>query len=191
MSDADRERWDLRWAAGAERDGAAPPEWLRELGDDWPARGRALDVAAGAGRVAVWLAREGLSVTAVDVSPVGLARARSAAAAGGLAVETLVLDLERDPLPPGPFDLVTCFGYLQRDLFPALAERLAPRGILACEIATVRNLERHARPGRRFLLEPGEIVDLVGPLELLLYREGWFGDRALARIAARRRMPPG
>jgi 2-polyprenyl-3-methyl-5-hydroxy-6-metoxy-1,4-benzoquinol methylase len=154
-------------------------------------RGRALDVAAGAGRVALWLARAGLEVTAVDVSAVGLARARSAASAAGLAIATRVLDLEREPLPAGPFDVVTCFHYLQRDLFPALAQRLAPGGILACEIATVRNLERHARPGRRFLLEPGEIRILVAPLEILLHEEGWFGERALARVAARPRTPAG
>jgi len=190
MSEADRERWDRRWSEGGHADGA-PPDWLREVGSDEPLRGRALDVAAGAGRIALWLAREGLEVLAVDVSPVALALARAAAESEGLVLETRALDLERDPLPPGPFDLVTCFDYLQRDLFPALAARLSPRGILACEIATVRNLERHAHPSRRFLLERGELKGLVGPLELLHYREGWWDDRAVARIAARRRASGG
>jgi SAM-dependent methyltransferase len=185
---SDRERWDARWAEAGDHSRPGP-EWLRELGEDWPVSGRALDVAAGAGRVALWLAREGLDVLAVDVSPVGLARARRFAGEAGLALRTAEIDLTRDALPPGPFDLVTCFDYLQRDLFPELARRLAPRGLLACEIATTRNLERHAHPSRRYLLEPGEIVDLVAPLELLHYREGWFDDRALARIAARQRAP--
>ncbi len=187
MSEADRARWDQRFGEREHEDGA-PPEWLHELGPDWPAAGRALDIAAGAGRVAVWLARLGFEVVAVDLSPVGLARARSRAESLGLALETRVLDLESEPLPPGPFEVVTCFDYLQRDLFPALVERLAPRGILACEIATLRNLERNTHPSRRFLLEPGEIKGLVGPLEVLHYQEGWLDDRALARIAARRRV---
>ncbi len=67
--------------------------------------------------------------------------------------------------------------------------RLAPGGVLACEIATVQNLERHAKPSRRFLLELGELPRLCAPLEVVHYTEGWQGDRCLARILARRTSP--
>ena len=88
-------------------------------------------------------------------------------------------------LPAGPFDVITCFHYLQRDLFPGLVARLAAGGWLFAEVATIRNLERHAHPSRRFLLEPGELRDLCAALEVVRFEEDWFDDRHLARLAAR------
>ena len=58
--------------------------------------------------------------------------------------------------------------------------------MLAVEIATLRNLERNARPSRRFLLEEGELPGLLAPLEILACEEDWFDGRALARAVARR-----
>ena len=116
----------------------------------------------------------------------GLGLCRQAAADEGLCIETLELDLEQAPLPAGPFVAISCFHYLQRDLFPSLRERLAPPGLLICELPTRRNLERNARPSARFLVEEGELRELCAPLELLHFEEGWVGDRALARALARR-----
>ena len=94
MGAGDRERWDARWAEGAHAGGDAPA-WLDALPPDLvPTSGRALDVAAGAGRVSLWLARRGLEVVASDVSPVALARAADAAAAEGLHIGTCACDLE-------------------------------------------------------------------------------------------------
>jgi SAM-dependent methyltransferase len=185
LAQGDREHWDARYREAA-HSGGPPPEWLAAHARHWPARGRALDVAAGRGRIALWLAARGLRVLAADVSPVGLEQAGEAARSAGLPLDTLVIDLEREPLPAGPFDVITCFHYLQRDLFPELAARLAPGGCLCVEIATTGNLERHAQPSRRFLLEPGELARLCAPLELLHSEEGWFDDRCVARAVARR-----
>lgn len=185
MAEGDREHWDARYREASAAGGPAP-EWLAAFAQRWPPAGRALDVAAGRGRIALWLAARGLRVLAVDVSPVGLAQAEQAARAAGQRLETLAIDLEGEALPEGPFDVITCFHYLQRDLFPRLAVRLAPGGWLFAEIATVRNLERHAHPSRRFLLEPGELRGLCGGLEIVHFEEGWFDDRHLARAAARR-----
>ena len=184
MAEGDRERWDAIHRAGGHSDDVAP-DWLAALDAELPRTGRALDVAAGKGRVARFWAARGLSTVAVDVSPEGLRLAREAAAREGLALETRALDLEREPLPEGPFAAISCFHYLQRDLFPALAARLAPGGVLACEIATVRNLERHAKPSERFLLREGELPELCRPLEPVFHSEGWVDGRALARILAR------
>jgi SAM-dependent methyltransferase len=181
----DRERWDATYSAGAHAD-ESPPEWLAELDSLLPRAGRALDVAAGTGRVARFWAARGLESLAVDVSPVGLRLAREAAARVGLALETLELDLEREPPPAGPFAAISVFHYLQRDLFPRLRERLAPGGVLVCEIATTRNLERHAKPSARFLLQPGELRELLAGLELVSHSEAWRGERFLARALARR-----
>lgn len=185
MAEGDRERWDAAHCAGSHVD-APTPEWLTALDAELPRSGRALDVASGTGRLARFWAARGLDTLAVDVSPEGLRLAREAAAREGLVLETRALDLEREPLPDGSFAALSCFHYLQRDLFPALAAQLAPGGVLACEIATVRNLERSPKPSARFLLQPNELLALCRPLEVVFYQEGWQGARSLARLLARR-----
>lgn len=188
MSSEDRAKWDARYAR---RSVGEAPAWIDAL--ELPARGRALDVASGSGRIALWAARRGLDVTAVDVSPVGLAIAADAAAKEGLSIATIALDLEHDPLPEGPFALITCFHYRQPSLWPAMKARLAPGGVLLAEVLTVTNLERHAHPSRRWLAEPNELLALASGLEILSYREDWEDDRHAARIVTRAPdlTPPG
>lgn len=188
MAEAERERWDRIWREAGSADLAAPA-WLAELDAELPRAGRALDVAAGAGRLALYWAARGLDTLAIDISESGLSRTREAAANAGLALRTRALDLEREAIAESGFAAISCFHYLQRDLFPSLVERLAPDGVLVCEIATVRNLERRERPSRRFLLEPNELLRLCAPLEIVFYREGWEGDRCQARVVARRTSP--
>jgi len=188
VAEDDRARWDRTFREGGHAD-IGPPDWLAELDAELPRAGRALDVASGAGRLALFWAARGLETHAVDISLEGLRRARDGASRAGLELKTHVLDLEWQTLPEGPYAAISCFHYLQRDLFPKLATLLAPGGVLACEIATVRNLERNPKPSRRFLLEPNELLRLCAPLEIVCYREGWQADRCAARVLARRPFP--
>jgi SAM-dependent methyltransferase len=184
MSDHEKERWDARYLAGA---GATEPSaFLVSLDAELPRNGRAVDLAGGRGRHAIWLARRGLDVTLADVSEVGLSLAREAAASAAVDIHTLVVDLERLPAPPGPWDVVVCFHYLHRPLFAQIPRLLAPQGVFVFCQPTRRNLERHARPGPAHLLEEGELPGLVHGLEVLRYEEGWLEDgRHEARVVAR------
>ena len=104
----DREHWntryagsDLVWTADANR------FLVAEVADLEP--GRALDLACGEGRNAVWLAEHGWEVTAVDFSDVGLAKAARLADERGVSVEWIEADL-LDYIPaPGEFGLVAVF----------------------------------------------------------------------------------
>jgi SAM-dependent methyltransferase len=188
VPEPDRDRWNARYAARTER--SAPSPFLEELGDLLPRRGRALDLAGGAGRHAFWLARRGLEVTLVDVSDVALAQAEATARAEGLAIATACQDLLASPPPPGPWDLVLCTYFLHRPLFAAFPGMLAPGGILAFAHATRKNLEVHPRPGPDHLLEDGELPSLVGGLEVLRLQEGWTeSGRHEARLVARKPRP--
>ncbi|WP_242344290.1 class I SAM-dependent methyltransferase [Anaeromyxobacter terrae] len=185
MAEGDRERWDARY-----RDEDAVPDpspFLDALDALLPRRGRALDVAGGSGRNALWLARRGLDVTLADVSEVALERAAREARARGLAIETLRIDLEASPLPAGPWDLVLCTYFLHRPLLAAVAAELATGGLLVVAHATRTNLERHPRPGPAHLLDDGELPTLVRGLEIVRYEEGWLeSGRHEARLVARR-----
>src|SRR5512137_1522024 len=185
MSAGDRERWNERYAEGAKQQ--LPSPFLDELDALLPRRGRALDVAGGAGRNALWLARRGLDVTLADVSDVALGQAAVRAAAEGLRLTTVHADLTAVPLPPGPWDLVTWFYYLDRRLLGTVPGVLAPGGLLVLAHATRRNLERRPRPGPAHLLDEGELPGLVPGLEILRFTEGWVeDDHHEARLVARR-----
>ena len=189
MSDADRERWNARYLEQAAHSHHAA--FLDGLDDLLPRRGKALDLAGGAGRNALWLARRGLEVTLVDVSPVALGQAEAAAAAEGVRLTTVHLDLEVAPVPQGPWDLLLCTYYLDRRLMAGLPELLATGGLLVFAHATRTNLERHPRPGPGHLLEDGELATLLPGLERLRYQEGWLeSGRHEARLVARRLPPP-
>jgi SAM-dependent methyltransferase len=185
MAAGDRERWNARYRE--EERAEAPSRFVVDL-DAWlPQAGRALDVAGGPGRHALWLARRGLDVTLADVSDVALARAAEAARAEGLALRTVRADLEGGALPAGPWDVVLCTYFLHRPLYAAFAAALAPGGLLAVAHPTRTNLERHARPGPEHVLEDGELPALVRGLELLQYDEGWReSGRHEAHLLARR-----
>lgn len=186
MAQEDRERWNARHRA-AEGHAGEPSVALVELAAWLPTKGRALDVAAGAGANAVWLARRGLDVTVVDVSEVGLSRAMAHARGSGVALRVERMDLEAEPLPRGPWALVLCSCYLQRELVPRMAEVLAIDGRLVWIHPITTNLERHGSPSARFLLQPGEaraLVEAAG-LRVLWYDEGWVGQGSSARCLAR------
>jgi tellurite methyltransferase len=192
MSNDDRARWQARYRTASPGPAREPAPFLTSLEAELPRAGAALDVAGGAGRNALWLARRGLAVTLVDIAPAALALAGAAAQAEGLAVTLREADLDHDPLPPGPFVLVVCIDYLRRELFAAFPEVLAPGGLLVFAQPTRSNLTRHPHPSARFLLEDGELPRLVRGLEIVRHDQAWFpGDpggevRHEARLVARK-----
>ncbi len=180
----DRECWDARYREQQELPEPSPFLTSLEL---LPRRGRALDVAGGSGRHALWLARRGLDVTLVDRSAVAVARAESEARRAGVPLHTTLADLEQGPLPEGPWDLIVCVAFLHRPLFAAFPDALAPGGLLVFEHATRSNLLRHPRPGPACLLDDGELPSLIQNLEVIRYEEGWLDrGRHEARLVARR-----
>jgi SAM-dependent methyltransferase len=107
----ERKDWNRKHRERGVHFGAEPNRFLvAEVGALAP--GRALDVACGAGRNAVWLAQQGWEVTGVDFSDVALASARDLAAERGVEVEWIEADLREWIPPASAFDLVVVL-YLQ------------------------------------------------------------------------------
>src|SRR5688572_4819913 len=96
------------------------------------APGRALDVASGAGRHAIWLAEHGWNVTAVDSSSAGMGILEQRAREKAVRVETVLADLERHEfvIKPAAYDLIVVCNYLQRDLFPGIRAGTRAGGIV-------------------------------------------------------------
>ncbi len=144
----DSTAWDERYSGRELVWSEEPNRWVEELAAGLPP-GRALDVAAGEGRNAVWLADRGWRVTATDFSPVAVERTRTVAAdrLGPRAdrVVAQVRDATVPPEEPGGFDLVVV-SYLQlpaaqrRRALRAAAEAVAPGGHLVVVAHDSRNL---------------------------------------------------
>ena len=99
--------WNERYAGDELAYGDEPNDFLRDIADRLPRAGRAVDLAAGQGRNAVFLASLGLDVLAVDQSEVGLRRSEELAAARGVALRTEVADLREFDVEPGSLDVVS------------------------------------------------------------------------------------
>ena len=147
----DASHWDRRYAQRELVWTAEPNRFVREATKDLPP-GSALDLGAGEGRNAVWLAARGWAVTAVDFSAVGLGKGRELAAHHGVEVTWVTADLGHWTPPAGAFDLVLV-AYLQVEadlLAKVLAEAaaaLAPGGRLVAVGHDRDNLEHgHGGP---------------------------------------------
>lgn len=171
--------WDERYGSGEFQFGEAPNRYLEELRPWFRPGMRALSLGDGEGRNGVWLAQQGLEVTSLDWSPVGMAKAARLAEARGVALRAVVGDAAAWAYPPGGFDLVA---WIYMHLPPpdrAAAARgvlraLAPGGLLAIECFKPGQLGRHSGgPKDPALLWSRAVVEeLFGTLEVLELLEG-------------------
>ena len=107
----DRHAWNDRYGEAELVWSATPNAFVeRELADLPP--GRAIDLAAGEGRNAIWLAQQGWTVTALDFSDVAIDKAGRLADANGVEIELVIADLDDYEPQPYAYDLVL-IAYLQ------------------------------------------------------------------------------
>ena len=153
-------------------------------------RGRALDLGAGEGRNAVFLARHGFDVEAVDISPEGLRKARKLARANGVRIKTVLADLDRHPLGKERYDLITDFYFLDRRLIPRIKKGLKKGGRVVFETYLMEhsNICSEGPRNPKYLLKPNELLALFRGFRILFYREGIFREggkkKAIASLIA-------
>lgn len=153
-------------------------------------RPKALDVACGAGRDAVYLALAGFEVEAWDILPDALAMADELAARNGVAIRTVQRDVEREPdLGESAYDLICCFNFLYRPLLQRIAAAIRPGGLVAYETFVEPQRELFGKPSRAsHVLAAGELAAAFADFEILVSREGLVGPRRYAAsLIARKR----
>ena len=163
--------------------------WLTDNRDLWPTRGHALDIACGRGRNALLIAQSSLRVRAIDRDPDAIAELRAEADRLGLPIETDVIDLETDPPPTlgeSLYDMIVVINYLHRPLMPAIRAAVKPGGRVFYETFTTRQAERGKPRNPAFLLQEGELRELMKPFLILRAREGDIDGRFIASIIAER-----
>jgi tellurite methyltransferase len=163
--------------------------WLTDNRDLWPTGGHALDIACGRGRHALLLAQAGLHVRAIDRDPDAIAEVRAAADRLALPIEADLVDLETDPPPSlgaSRYDMIVVINYLYRPLMPMIRAAVKPGGRVFYETFSTRQAARGKPRNPAFLLEDGELPELMKPFVILRSREGDFDGRFIASIVAER-----
>ncbi len=189
-SESSRLDWDQRYRETAEK-WLAPSDFFVEAYEQFvtpafPQPGRALDLAGGMGRHALYLAQRGWDVTLLDISAVALAQAQALAKERGLSLKTEHRDLTGADLPADSYDLIVVFFYLDRSLFSEIAAALRPGGLLIYQTYTLEQLNFGKSPSDpAFLLQAGELKHAFPDLAIMSYSEH-LSDKAVAELVARR-----
>ena len=197
----EREFWDRRYSEPAYAYGTEPNDFLLEVADRIPP-GPVLCLAEGEGRNAAWLAARGHTVTAVDASAAGLAKAAALAGTRGVRIETIVADLATFNIAPGAWSgVVAIFAHLppqlRRTVHRAAAAGLAPGGAFVLEAFSPRQLAFGTGGPLKpeLLYTPEDLQEDLAGLDLEVIRElerevveGLYhtGRAAVVQVLARR-----
>ncbi len=130
-------------------------------------KGRALDIAAGNGRNALFLARQGFKVDAVDISDVGLKEF------SGLHphVHPVCADLDLFRVSKARYSLIININFLDRRLVPAICEGLIRGGVLIFETLRMGSQKEEGPYNKDHLLRENELLHLFLSLKVLFYEE--------------------
>jgi len=165
----DQARWDQKHERGVETLEGPPVAYLVAWLPFLP-RGRALDLAAGSGRHAIYLAQHGYRVDALDISLVDLTRLMQQARAQTLPVRAAAVDLDECLLSWTTYDLIVNTYYLNRILLPQLPWALVPGGALLVETPLYDpQIDRPGEIARR--AGPGELARVFSNLDIAHYEE--------------------
>jgi cyclopropane fatty-acyl-phospholipid synthase-like methyltransferase len=141
------ERWNSRFSAEHYVFGTAPNVFLASQESRLRPGQTALCIADGEGRNSVWLAEQGLKVTAFDVSPVGVEKARKLARERGVEVDFNIANIHAYEWGAKRYDVIAAIFFQFADpqertrIFAGLCKSLAPGGLLLLQGYTPRQLE--------------------------------------------------
>lgn len=180
-----QKRWDERFGKKEFALGKEPNPFLKRYLHLLP-RGKALDIAAGEGRNAVFLAQNGFEVDAVDISEKGLRKARKLAREKGVKINTLLIDLSRYHITKERYDLIINFYFLKRHLIPRIKKGLRKGGKVIFETYLLehRTLGVKGPKQAKYFLKPNEPLRLFKGFRILFYREGIFREGGRKKAVA-------
>jgi 2-polyprenyl-3-methyl-5-hydroxy-6-metoxy-1,4-benzoquinol methylase len=185
----DQKRWDKRFVRKEFALGKEPNAFLKKHISLLP-KGKALDMATGEGRNAVFLAQHGFDVDALDISGKGLKKARKLAREKGVKVNTLLVDLDHYQIEKDRYDLIANFYFLKRRLIPRIRKGLRKGGKVIFETYLLehRTLATGGPKQAKYFLKPNELLRLFKDFRILFYREGVFREggrrKAIASLIA-------
>jgi SAM-dependent methyltransferase len=191
MVETDKRRlWDRKYNDGLPSLTTPDPYFIsayERIVNQWfPNAGRALDLAAGLGRHALWLAEKEWKVNAVDISGVALGDLRQAASQRKVNINLFAMDVAEYTFEPACFDLIVLFYHLDRRLFPKIVSALNPGGLFICKIAVRWRSENDVAPTDFTPLDRNELLSLVPDLQIVEHHERPVRDRGVVEFAGKK-----
>ena len=152
-------KWDERYSRVEDAFGKGVNSFLKSQLDDHhlaqyktnsDVRPKVLCVAAGQGRNALYLARQGFDVTALDISSIGLQQLSEVAIEQGLSIQTICSDITTLDLDESTWDIITCFFMhapleTRLELYKKVPDALKPSGHFILESFALKQLELKAQ----------------------------------------------
>jgi tellurite methyltransferase len=188
---SDRKRWNERFRRKKFAFGKKANSFLRSHIAFLP-KGKALDLAAGEGRNAVFLAQHGFKVEAVDISDIGLRKTQELAWKREVKVHSILADLDTYPIKRGEYSLITNFYFLNRNIIPKIKRGLKKGGVVIFETYLLEHRKLHTGGPKnpKYFLKPNEPFHLFKGFRILFYREGIFEEdgkrKAIASLIAQK-----
>ncbi len=182
---SDKKRWEERFKGNEFAFGKeANPFLKKHIG--LLLKGKALDIATGEGKNAVFLAQHGFDVDAVDISGAGLRKARKLAREKGVRIQTFLADLDNFQIEKERYDLIANFYFLKRSLIPKIKKGMKKGGRVIFETYTLeqRTLRTGGPKQARFFLKPTEPLRFFKDFRILFYREGIFKEGGRRKAVA-------
>lgn len=166
-----RNEWEERYSTGEYDPGDRPMPSLAET-VEWLPEGRALDLATGQGRNALFLAEHGYDVDAIDIAPSALREASQRADERGVDVEWLAADIDEFEFPNGVYDVITVSYYVNFDRLPDIKEALEPGGVLLYEhhLRSTNPVDR-GPGGDRYRMRSNDLLHACLDMTVLRYDE--------------------
>jgi tellurite methyltransferase len=181
----DQKKWDKRFGRKEFTLGKEPNPFLKKYIHLLP-KGKALDIASGEGRNAVFMAQNGFEVDAVDISEKGLKKAQKLATEEGVKIKTFLVDLDQYQIEKGRYDLIANFYFLRRRLIPKIKKGLKKGGKVIFETYLLehRKIGTGGPKQAKYFLKPNELLRLFKGFRILFYREGIFREGGRKKAVA-------
>jgi len=171
-----QKKWDAIYQKSEEGEYTAV-RVLQENQHLLPEGGRALELACGMAANAAFLARQGLSTTAWDISAVVIERLQGSPAMQDLPITFEARDIVQQPPEEASFDVIVVSYFLDRSLIPHIKRALKPSGLIFYQTFTQTYVNEGGPRSRDFRLADNELLQLFGDYQVLVYREeGRVGD---------------
>jgi len=171
-----QKKWDAIYQKSEEGEYTAV-RVLQENQHLLPEGGRALELACGMAANAAFLARQGLSTTAWDISAVVIERLQASPAMQDLPITFEARDIVQQPPEEASFDVIVVSYFLDRSLIPHIKRALKPSGLIFYQTFTQTYVNEGGPRSRDFRLADNELLQLFGDYQVLVYREeGRVGD---------------